>query len=130
MEEKDRKYFLVLMAMLSEAFKEEVSSERGKLYFEFLQKYSLSQVTNATKRSVEDLKWFPKISELIEIINPSPYRDFTYEGDEKGLELEAKRKQEHALEFIKKMTKLIGQKEPKSKERLPYFMESFEYDKT
>jgi len=107
MDEKDKKGFLVLMAMLSEAFKEEMSSERGKIYFEFLRKYPLYQVVWSVNQSIKELKYFPKVSELIDFINPSTYEDLTdpqllLEGNKGG--------NKKALEYIAQMAKTIGEK--------------------
>ena len=79
MKDTDKKYFLVLMATLEEAFKEEMSPERGKLYFEFLNKYSLYEVTSAVEEAIRSLKFFPKIGELCQLIgiSISRWRDST-----------------------------------------------------
>ncbi len=69
MKEEDRKYFIVLMAMLEEVFKENLSTERAKLYFEFLKEHSLSTVAQAVRIAVKECKFFPKIAEIEQFIN-------------------------------------------------------------
>jgi len=104
MKPEDKKNFLVLMAMLGEAFKEDVSSERAKIYFEFLQNHPLSDVTYAFKRAIRELKFFPKVSELIEMMSP-------YEVDEEAPHIKSQNKE--AIEYIKKIAAMIGKPMPK-----------------
>lgn len=119
MEEKDRKGFLILMAMLSEAFKEEMSTERAKIYFEFLKPYSLYQVMNSIKYSIRHFKFFPKISELAEFIDPGDgYR--LIETDE-IMKFRLKKENKVILEYVGQISQILGKKkEPKPQERLSY----------
>lgn len=118
MQEKNRKAFLVLMAMLSEAFKEEVSTERAKIYFEFLSKYELNHVVYAIKQAIRELKWFPKIAELIEFINPCLYPEM---GDPERLTYQKKEGDKRALEYISEIAKMIGEKKDINRlVKLPY----------
>lgn len=85
MQEKDKKEFLVLMATLSEAFKEDVSKERAKIYFEFLKGYSIEGIKYAIKRAIKELKFFPKISELLVFLGYDPhYPDYGTYLEDKG----------------------------------------------
>jgi uncharacterized membrane-anchored protein YjiN (DUF445 family) len=118
MKEIDQKPFLILMAMLNEAFKEQMSSERGKIYFEFLKKYSISEVTYAVKQSIKKLKFFPKVADLIEFINPDERYEFI--GDPKQIELRNEKQDKEALEYIKQMARLITEKKSIPVGRLPY----------
>jgi hypothetical protein len=107
---EDKKNFLVLMAMLGEAFKEDVSSERAKIYFEFLKDKPIFEISYAFKRAIRELKFFPKISEIIELMTP-------YEVDEEAPHIKSQNKE--AVEYIKKMASIIGKPIPRV-ERLPY----------
>lgn len=119
MEDKDKKSFLILMAMLSEAFADNTSSERAKIYWEFLKKYQMNEIAFAIKEAVRRLKFYPKVSEIIEIIEieHGPYRDLS---DTKTIELENKKKDEKAVEWIKQMASAIGRPVKERPARLPY----------
>lgn len=103
MEQKDQKGFLVLIALLAESFKEEMSKERAKIYFEFLSKFELYEVTWAIKQAIRELKYFPKISELIDFIHPTQYE---YVGGP-SKELTSKRENQKALEYIGRMANIV-----------------------
>lgn len=119
MEDKEKKSFLVMMAMLSEAFADNTSSERAKIYWEFLKKYQLNEVTFAIKEAVKRLKFYPKVSEIIDMIETGrgPYRDL---GDPKAIEFDNKKKDEKAIEWIKQMASAIGRPVKERPARLPY----------
>ena len=119
MEEKDKKGFLILIAMLSEAFKEELSTERAKIYFEFLKPYSLYQVMTAIKYSIRNFKFFPKISELAEFIDPKD--GYQLIETEEVMKFRLKRENKQMLEYIGQISQIMGKKkELKPQERLPY----------
>jgi len=103
MKPEDKKAFLVLMAMLSEAFNEQISAERGKIYFEFLEKHPLYEVSYAIKEAIRKNKFFPKISELLEPLENKWSSDIKSEES-----LYVKGKNKEALEYISKIAKLIG----------------------
>lgn len=73
MQEKDKKEFLVLMAMLAEAFKEDISKDRAKIYFDFLKPYSMDGIRYAFKRAIKELRFFPKIAELLVFLGYDPH---------------------------------------------------------
>ena len=106
MKPENKKEFILLMAMLAEAFKDPVSSERAKIYFEFLEKYPLYLITWGVKRAIRELKFFPKISELIELMGDhhgwgsGPSLEYLVEGE--------KKEEIQAIEYIKRMANLIG----------------------
>lgn len=108
MEEKDRKGFIMTMAMLSEAFKEEMSTERVKIYFEFLKSYSLYQVMQATKHLIRHAKFFPKIADFHEFIDPEDgYK--LIEG-EIGKQQRLKRESKEMIEYMNDLSKMLGKK--------------------
>ena len=76
MEERDRPKFAALMATLKIAFREppmekKLESAQARLYFEYLSYYPIEKVTQAVDRAIKELKWFPKIAELIDLMNPA-----------------------------------------------------------
>lgn len=109
--EQEKKGFLVLMALLGEAFKEEVSTERAKIYFEFLKPYSFYSVMNAIKHSIRYLKFYPKVSELIDII--SPHDQYPLIESEEAKKFRLKRENQEITEFITQISKIIGKTELK-----------------
>ena len=77
MEEGDRSRFVALMAALKIAFREppmekRVEMAQARLYFEYLSSYPIGKVAQAVERAIRELKWFPKIAELIELMKPDP----------------------------------------------------------
>lgn len=108
MEERDRKGFLVLIAMLSEAFKEEMSSERAKIYYEFLKPYSLYQIMQSIQWSIKHLKWFPKIADLHEFIDPED--GYKLIESDKTKEFRLKNEEKVMLEYVREISSLIGRK--------------------
>lgn len=118
MEEKDRKGFLVLMVMLSEAFREDMSSERAKIYFEFLKSYSLFQVMQSIQWSIRHLKWFPKLADLHEFIDPED--GYKLIETEKAKEFRLKNEEKIMLEYIGGISSLIGKKRGSNVRRLEH----------
>lgn len=112
MDEKDRKGFLVLMAMLAEAFKEDVSSERAKIYFEFLRPFSFYEVMMSIKESIKTSKFFPKVSELREIICPPGGWGSNFSLPNKD-ELDKR-----VIEYVERIAKIMGSK--KNLPQLPH----------
>jgi hypothetical protein len=108
MEEKDRKGFLVLMAMLSEAFKEEMSTERAKIYFEFLKTYSLYQIMRSIKYSIRHHKFFPKVSELLDFIDPED--GYRLIETEEAMKFRLKKENKEMIEYIGKIAQIVAKR--------------------
>lgn len=66
MEEKDKKRFLLILMTLGEAFKEEISKERAKIYFEFLADLPILQIEQAVKTAIRECHFFPRVAQLRE----------------------------------------------------------------
>lgn len=64
----DKKLFLQSLNSLESAFGEKLSEDRAKIYWDILKGYSDMKIKKAVIRSIRELKFFPKISEIIEII--------------------------------------------------------------
>ncbi|MGA2464664.1 MAG: hypothetical protein ABSH06_09975 [Thermodesulfobacteriota bacterium] len=118
MEEKDRKGFIVLMLMLSEAFKEDMSTERVKIYFEFLKPYSLYQVMQAVNHLIRHSKFFPRVADFHELIDPEDgYHLFESEEAKK---LRLKNEEKIMLEYVGDISKLLGRKKDSGPKQLSY----------
>jgi len=64
----DKKLFLQSLNSLESAFDEKLSEDRAKIYWDILKGYSDLNIKKAVIRSIRELKFFPKISEIIEMI--------------------------------------------------------------
>ena len=64
----DKKLFLKSLNSLESAFSEKVSEDRAKIYWDILKGYSDLEIKRAIIGSLRKLKFFPKISEIIEMI--------------------------------------------------------------
>ena len=64
----NKKLFLQSLNSLESAFGEKVNEDRAKIYWDILKGYSDLNIKKAVIRSIRELKFFPKISEIIEII--------------------------------------------------------------
>jgi len=64
----DKKLFLKSLNSLESAFDEKVSEDRVKIYWDILKGYSDIEIKKAVIGSIRGLKFFPKISEIIEMI--------------------------------------------------------------
>jgi len=64
----DKKLFLKSLNSLESAFGEKISEDRAKIYWDMLKGYSDIEIKKAVVGSIRGLKFFPKISEIIEII--------------------------------------------------------------
>jgi len=67
----DKKLFLQSLNSLESAFGEKLSEDRAKIYWDILKGYSDLEIKKAVVRSIRELKFFPKIFEIIEIIEGS-----------------------------------------------------------
>lgn len=64
----DKKLFLQSLNSLESAFNEKVREDRAKIYWDILKGYSDLGIKKAVVKSIRELKFFPKISEIIEMI--------------------------------------------------------------
>ncbi len=64
----NKKLFLQSLNSLESAFGEKVSEDRAKIYWDILKGYSDIEIKKAVIGSIRVLKFFPKISEIIEMI--------------------------------------------------------------
>lgn len=64
----DKKLFLKSLNSLESAFGEKVSEDRAKIYWDILKGYSDLNIKKAVIRSIRELKFFPKIYEIVEMI--------------------------------------------------------------
>jgi len=64
----NKKLFLQGLNSLESAFDEKVSEDRAKIYWDMLKGYSDLEIKKAVVGSIRELKFFPKISEIIEMI--------------------------------------------------------------
>lgn len=68
----DKREFFTLIAMTAEAYDvPDLSKARLALMFDDLREYQLEQVAQALRDHRQQCKWFPKVSELIERMEPS-----------------------------------------------------------
>lgn len=70
MKEQDKKRFVQIMAVMSEAMRDNVSMERAKIYFQCLAEYSVEEVERAAVEAIKirTYQGIPLIGELIAII--------------------------------------------------------------
>ena len=87
----DKKLFLTCINSLESAFGEELSKNRIKIYWEILGNYNEKDMKNAIIKLIRELKFFPKISEIIEAIEGDPedeaelaYLEFREKLDDEG----------------------------------------------
>ena len=64
----DKNLFLKSLNSLESAFGEKISEDRAKIYWDMLKGYSDIEIKKAVVGSIRVLKFFPKISEIIEMI--------------------------------------------------------------
>lgn len=64
--------FTELMAILTKYFKEDMGESIAELYYQRLKDYSIDQVEKAIGRAIYELKFMPKIVELVEFIGSGP----------------------------------------------------------
>ena len=69
MTEDHRKAFAVEMAMLAEAFGEQLSSARLEIYFEDLKGYDFEHVVLGIRAARATKKFFPKVADITECID-------------------------------------------------------------
>lgn len=115
MEEKDKKQFLVLMAVLGTAYKEQIPKERAKLYFEFLRDYPIEKLSQAVEDHIKTSNWFPKIAELIDKMMDKPVTiDLSYWPEFKSINGNQKMlTHEESAEAIQKINERIEAQEKK-----------------
>lgn len=114
MKPTEKKQFLCLLAMLAEAFKEEISKERAKIYFEFLREFEIEKIQKSIRMAIETLKFFPKIAELRDFIIEPINRNENYWPEFKEIEYsESALSTEKAKELLREIQNRIGMKEIK-----------------
>jgi len=64
----DKKLFLKSLNGLESAFGEKLNEDRAKIYWDILKNYSDIEMKKAVVKSIRELKYFPKISEIISVI--------------------------------------------------------------
>ena len=69
MENGEIKHFAKAMSKMFKIFGKDVDLELIECYFSLLEQYSLVEVMQAFKDLAQTAKWFPKVAEIIEIIN-------------------------------------------------------------
>lgn len=67
----DKKLFLKSLNILESAFGEKLSEDRAKIYWDILKDYPESKMKGAVVRLIREVKFFPKISEILEMIEGS-----------------------------------------------------------
>lgn len=107
------------MTRLATAFRENVSKELFELYYEFLGNVETDKLKECIDTLIEEKKWFPKIAEFEEILNPkksheSEYMAYLERSTERQLseikQLEIKNKQvtkEEAMKWLGKIKETI-----------------------
>ena len=86
----DKKTFSEMMKLLKASFREKINEDTNKAYWDILKEYSDNDIKRATLKCIRgELKFFPKIAEIIEAI-------------EGNIEDEAKLAWLYLLEVIKK----------------------------
>lgn len=121
MEEKDVKQFLLLLVMLEEAFKEEVSKERAKIYFEALREFSLPQIKESFITVIRELKFFPKVAELRQFILGPPrdrerdYLNYLERSTQEHVALEWHPNREEAKKCLKEIQAKLKDPSPAPK---------------
>ncbi len=66
-----------------------LENAQARLYFDYLSYYPIERVAQAVDRAIKELKWFPKVAELIDLMNP-PAADLSYWPEFTQLELKEK----------------------------------------
>ena len=72
MESKDKKRFGEMMGLMAITFDKQISKPLLDVYFKILQKYTIGKVEIAINKAMEQLRWFPKPAELIELGSGGP----------------------------------------------------------
>jgi hypothetical protein len=67
----EKEIFLKSLNSLESSFGEKISGDRAKIYWDILKGYSDIDIKKAVVKSVRELKFFPKVSEIIEAIEGS-----------------------------------------------------------
>ena len=74
------KEFATALTVVAALYNHSISSEVMKIYYEVLKQFEIKDIKKALARHVETSKFFPKPSEIIEIINPPEDLDLKAEG--------------------------------------------------
>jgi hypothetical protein len=54
------------------AYKEQVSKDRAKIYYEDLKGYSAAEISTAFDECRRNLDFFPRVSQILRVLNPPP----------------------------------------------------------
>lgn len=60
----------VILKRLADAYSQPVSNEKVRAYHTVLQRYPRMVLVNASTRLMESSRFFPRISEIVEVANP------------------------------------------------------------
>lgn len=71
MTKNDRKEFLKLCTLMSQAFDKPMSEALIDIYFDSLKDFDIEQIDSAVKQSIASKKFMPKVAELRELIEGS-----------------------------------------------------------
>jgi len=64
----NKKTFSGMIEILEASYKEKINKETSKIYWDMLKNYDDKIIKETTIRCIKELKYFPKISEIIEMI--------------------------------------------------------------
>ena len=71
MNNNDIKNFAQLLLMIGEYFKQEISENLTEIYYRGLENYELSEVEKAINKHLKNSVYFPKIADLVKLIDGS-----------------------------------------------------------
>ena len=64
----DKKTFSEMMKLLQASFREKINEDTNKAYWDILKEYSDNDIKRVTVKCIKELKFFPKIAEMRELI--------------------------------------------------------------
>jgi len=77
----DEKEFRKVMAIMFKAYRKDLDQEVAKSYYLWLKEYPLEDVKRAIYSAVKVTKYFPSVSELIEMIHGKPVNKIDIKAD-------------------------------------------------
>ncbi len=102
-----------------------MSKDRAKIYYDFLKGYPIEKIKEAFESCISSLKFFPKIAEILEQMNPQP--DLSYWPsfeDRPMIEHKEPLNKEEAKAFVSQINSQIDDEERKEvEEREKRFVE-------
>jgi hypothetical protein len=63
-----------------------MGKDRAKIYFDFLKEYPIGKLKDTFRWAIQELKFFPKISELIDHLTEDPHSSIDYWPEFKEIE--------------------------------------------